>query len=201
MNGSTSQPANETVVQLRSAPEGVRETLADSLARVGGGSPEALAEVYRATSAKLFGICLRILRDRSEAEDVLQEVYLSVWRHAGRFDPGRSSPITWLSVLARNRAIDRLRARRDRLRAPADSMLAIVDEAPDALALITTDQESGRLAQCLGELEEPQAAAIRAAFLDGRSYPELAHDAGVPLGTMKSWVRRGLLRLRACLDQ
>ncbi|CAA9503331.1 MAG: RNA polymerase sigma-70 factor [uncultured Sphingomonadaceae bacterium] len=178
-----------------------RAALSAALARVGEGSQAALAEVYSETSAKLFGVCLRILGDRGEAEDVLQDVYINVWRHAGGFDPRRSSPITWLSALARNRAIDRIRARGHRPTAPLEAAAEVADDAPDALALVSGDQEAGRLSHCLGELDARSARAIRAAFFDGRSYAELAGAEGVPLGTMKSWVRRGLLRLRGCLDR
>src|SRR4030081_4139561 len=87
-----------------------RSQLVAALARVAGGDRAALQIVYQDTSAKLFGVCLRILNDRSEAEDVLQEVYVTVWRKAASFDPARASPITWMVAIARNRAIDRLRA-------------------------------------------------------------------------------------------
>src|SRR5260370_14863554 len=91
--------------------DATRSQLAAALARVAGGDHAALRIVYQDTSAKLFGVCLRILKDRSEAEDVLQDVYVTVWRKAATFDPGRASPITWMVAIARNRAIDRLRVR------------------------------------------------------------------------------------------
>jgi RNA polymerase sigma-70 factor (ECF subfamily) len=155
--------------------------------------------VYERTSAKLYGICLRVLGSEAEAEEALQETYVTVWRKAAVFDASRASPITWLAVLARNKAIDRLRARR----APAehiDAALDIADEAPLAPELIDRARDRSRLAHCLDELEAKAAAAIRAAFLDGLSYPELAEREGVPLPTMKSWIRRGLIRLKGCLE-
>lgn len=179
-----------------------RSLLVQALVQVAQGDREALREVYARTSAKLFGVCLRILGDRSEAEDALQEIYLVVWRRAGTFDPGRTSPITWLAVLARNRAIDMLRASgRPRATEPIERALEVPDSEPDALSLLETDQESGRLMGCVGELEKRQAEAIRAAFFAGLSYPELASRSAVPLGTMKSMIRRGLLRLRECLER
>src|SRR6267154_5307936 len=90
--------------------EASRSQLAAALVRVAAGDRAALQTVYQDTSAKLFGVCLRILNDKSEAEDVLQEVYLTVWRKAASFDPARASPITWLVAIARNRSIDRLRS-------------------------------------------------------------------------------------------
>lgn len=179
-----------------------RASLAAALGRVAGGEQSALGEVYDATAAKLFGICLRILGDREEAEDALQEVYVSVWRQAGRFDAGRASPITWLATLARNRAIDRLRSRRRSGEAqPVEAALNIADEAPDALANLEARQDRERLSACIGELERKTAEAIRTAFFGGLTYGELAASMEVPLGTMKSWIRRGLIKLKECLER
>jgi RNA polymerase sigma-70 factor (ECF subfamily) len=170
--------------------------------RVAAGDRAALRIVYQDTSAKLFGVCLRILNDRSEAEDVLQDVYVTVWRKAGTFEPGRASPITWLVAIARNRSIDKLRAgAAGRRIEPIESAEDVRDPAPAAVEVLEQAQENAKLATCLGELEERQATAIRSAFMDGNTYEELAKRMNVPLGTMKSWVRRGLLKLRACLEQ
>ena len=168
---------------------------------MGGGNRTALAEVYQATSAKLFGVCLRILGDRAEAEDALQDTYLTVWRNAGTFDPEQASPITWLATLARNRAIDRRRSLGNRTTEDVEAASEVADPAPDAEAAIGASQERARLTGCIGELEARQADAIRSSFLDGATYAELAERRAVPLGTMKSWVRRGLLQLRECLGR
>ncbi len=179
-----------------------REQLVAALARIAEGDREPLHPVYRDTSAKLFGVCLRILRDHGEAEDVLQEVFLAVWRGAAGFNPGRASPITWLVSIARNRAIDRLRSGASSRRAqPIEDAAAISDSAPDALEQIDTAEQQRRLTNCLGELEPRHANAIRAAFLDGATYEMLAERMNVPLGTMKSWIRRSLIKLRACLER
>lgn len=167
---------------------------------VASGNRGALAEVYRRTSAKLFGICIRLLGSEAEAEDVLQEVYLVVWNKADRFDPQKASPITWLAVVARNKSIDRLRLRRLSTD-PIERAGEVGDDGPSAFDVLETAQEQQRLTSCLDELEEQQRSMIRSAFLDGASYPELAEREGVPLGTMKSWIRRGLLRLRGCMQQ
>jgi RNA polymerase sigma factor (sigma-70 family) len=185
-----------------SSPAQERQALAAALDGVANGSDAALANVYDRTSAKLFGICLRILGDRGEAEDALQDVYVSVWRRAGSFDAARGSAITWLAALARNRAIDRLRsAGRARPTAPIEQALDVPDVRDNALALLETDEERRRLMHCLDELEAPASGAIRSAFFDGFTYAELAARAEVPLATMKSWVRRGLMRLRGCLER
>jgi len=178
-----------------------RGQLAAALMRVAAGDGAALRMVYQDTSAKLFGVCLRILNDKSEAEDVLQDVYVTVWRKAAGFDPGRASPITWLVAIARNRAIDRLRSSAvTRRTEPIEAAGAVSDPAPAAAERVELAQQHQRLTRCLEELETQHSAAIRAAFLDGATYEELAQRMGVPLGTMKSWIRRGLLKLRACLE-
>jgi RNA polymerase sigma factor (sigma-70 family) len=182
-------------------PEASRRQLAAALVRVAAGDRAALRMVYEHTSAKLFGVCVRILNDRGEAEDLLQEVYVTVWRKAGSFDAGRASPITWLVSIARNRAIDRLRSGAGRRRMePIEAADAVSDPAPAAIEQVEMAQQRQRLTRCLEELEARHSAAIRAAFLDGATYEELATRMSVPLGTMKSWIRRGLLKLRACLE-
>jgi RNA polymerase sigma factor (sigma-70 family) len=179
-----------------------RKQLSAALNRVAGGDRAALRLVYDMTAAKLFGVCLRILNDRGEAEDVLQDVYITVWRKAGAFDAARASPITWLVAIARNRAIDRARASgASRVKAPIEAAEMIADSAPLASDRLEAEQESGRLGGCLDELEARQSAAIRAAFMDGLTYEALANRTGVPLGTMKSWIRRGLAKLKECLER
>src|SRR5437588_5920169 len=148
-----------------------RSQLVAALARVAGGDRAALRQIYQDTSAKLFGVCLRILNDRSEAEDVLQEVYVTVWRKAATFDPGRASPITWMVAIARNRAIDRLRATAiSRRTEPIEAADKVSDPAPAAVERVELAQQHQRLAGCLEELEQRHSAAIRAAFLDGSTY-------------------------------
>jgi RNA polymerase sigma-70 factor (ECF subfamily) len=179
-----------------------RRALAAAINRIAAGDKAALRLVYAETSAKLFGVCLRILGERSEAEDVLQEVYLTVWRKAASFDESVASPITWLVAIARNRAIDRLRASgASRAALPIEAAADVADESMSAVERLEIDEDRARLRECLRELEQRQAAAIRAAFLDGFTYDELAAKASVPLGTMKSWIRRGLMKLRACLER
>src|SRR6267378_530810 len=152
----------------------MRSQLAAALVRVAGGDRVALRMIYQDTSAKLFGVCLRILNDRSEAEDVLQDVYVTVWRKAATFDPGRASPITWMVAIARNRAIDRLRATAvSRRMEPIEAADAVSDPAPAAVDRVELAQQHQRLARCLEELEARHSAAIRAAFLDGATYEEL----------------------------
>lgn len=177
-----------------------RAELAELLRRAAERDQSALRALYERTSAKLFGICLRVLGSESEAQDALQEIYVTVWNKASRFDASRASAITWLSVLARNKAIDCLRARR----APAEGIEA-ADNIPDAglsaLDVLEQAQDATKLQHCLDELEERARTMIRRAFFEGATYPELANREDVPLATMKSWIRRGLIRLRGCLEQ
>lgn len=171
------------------------------LSRVAAQDRAALRVLYDRTSAKLFGICVRICADEGGAEDVLQEVYISVWNRAAGFDAERSSPITWLATIARNRAIDWRRARRHvDSTLPVEAAADVVDPMADAPQLIDDARASVQLHSCLDTLEKRTCDAIREAYFGGFSYAELADKGAVPLGTMKSWIRRGLDRLRKCLS-
>ncbi len=177
-----------------------RDELNQILQKVAQGDQRAFADLYRRTSSKLFGICVRMLRNRGEAEDLLQEIYTTVWRRAESFDPSRASAITWLATLVRNRAIDRLRQRRE-VQLDDASELEIVDERPSPAAMAERSQERRRLQRCLDALPAQQGDAVREAFFSGVTYSELAERASVPLGTMKSWIRRSLMQLKACLER
>jgi RNA polymerase sigma-70 factor (ECF subfamily) len=177
----------------------LRDRLVATMARVASGEQSALRELYVSTSAKLFGVCLRICQDREGAEDVLQQVYIKIWDRAGRFDAQRASPITWLCAIARNTAIDWLRAHRTSDHLPQSAADAIPDSGPLAWEAIAAEQESARIVDCLGQLDERPRRAIHAAFYDGLTYLQLSETMAVPLGTLKSWVRRGLMQLKGCL--
>lgn len=171
------------------------------LIEIAGGSRNAFESLYRATSSRLFAICLRVLPDRAEAEDVLQEVFTTIWHKAHQFDPGRASPIAWLAMIARNKAIDRLRA------APARGTLAPIEFADDIadagatpLQTAVSADERERLESCMRQLDPRRQSLIRAAFFEGSTYEELAQRIASPLGSVKSWIRRGLLQLRGCLE-
>lgn len=160
----------------------------------------AFRQLYERTSAKLFGVLLRILKDRSEAEEALQEVYVKIWQRADRYVPGGYSPISWLVAIARNHALDILRARRP-IADDIDVALEVRDTAPDPEQAAIHKGEQERIESCLGELDEERAAAVRGAYLDGYSYEELAARYNVPLNTMRTWLRRSLIKLRECLSQ
>jgi RNA polymerase sigma factor (sigma-70 family) len=178
-----------------------RDELNQLLLQTGRNDQKAFAELYKRTSSKLFGVCLRMLRDRGEAEEVLQETYTTVWRRAATFDAAKASAITWLVTLSRNKAIDRLRQRREELLDDPLKLDEVVDEQPTPATDAETSQEHRRLQHCLDTLEPQQRSSVREAFFTGATYNELATRCKVPLGTMKSWIRRSLMQLRTCLDQ
>nr|WP_295659109.1 sigma-70 family RNA polymerase sigma factor [Polymorphobacter sp.] len=174
--------------------------LVSTLARIGAGDRDSLKMLYDATSAKLFGVILRILLERGEAEDVLQEVYITIWRKAAEFDPTRASPITWMVTIARNRAIDRLRARGSRPTTTLDAAAEVRDAAPTADVAIDAVNEALRVNAALATLDPRHAAIIRSAYFEGLTYEAMSEREGVPIGTLKSWVRRGLMRMRTVLE-
>lgn len=174
--------------------------LAHVLQAVAVGDRSAFATLYQRTSGKLFGLCMQMLRDRGDAEDAVQEVYVTVWRRARTFDPARAAAMTWLITLARNQCIDRLRRHRtDRLDDATSASL--IDPDPQPQAQTEASEARRRLEHCLDTLADQQKDTIRAAFYSGATYNQLAERLGVPLATMKSWIRRSLIRLRACLEQ
>ncbi|WP_284163277.1 sigma-70 family RNA polymerase sigma factor [Frigidibacter sp. SD6-1] len=175
------------------------DPIADLIFRVADADRAAFRALYSAASAKLFGVAFRILGSRSEAEDAVQEAFTRIWLNARRFDAAKARGMTWAIAITRNHAIDRLRAR------PAasegdEAALAIRDPSPGAEAQLIAKEEAGRISDCFGTLEPARADAIRGAYLDGSSYEELAARHAVPLNTMRSWLRRGLMRLRECLE-
>lgn len=189
------------------------EELARLLARVGLADRAAFAALYQRTSAQLLGVVLRIQRDRALAEDVLQEVFVNIWRAAGSFDPVRSQPMTWLASVARNRAIDSLRRREtqpvfestSRGGGPDGDEVDLLDHVPsdtpgpqDLLGLMA---QARAVKRCLGGLSGEQQQCIALAFYQGLSHAEVATHLRQPLGSVKSWVRRGLLSLKTCLQR
>lgn len=178
-----------------------RARLVRLMADVAEGDREALREVYGLTNAKLFGVIRRVIAEEAEAEEILQETYLTVWRRADRFEASRASPITWLATIARNKAIDRARSGRHGRRSdPLDDLPELVDEgvARPGDALDEAERRE-RLNDCLDALEPDNAAIVREAFFGDHTYLQLSERDGVPLGTIKSRIRRSLLRLRDCL--
>lgn len=169
------------------------------IARMAMGDRQALTSLYGATSAKLFGIALRVLEDRAEAEDALQEIFVKVWQNSGRYRVNGLSPMTWLITVARNHSIDRLRARRGHRAAAIDEVAELADLRPGPEEAAIAGSMRSRVDACLDALDPDRADAVRRAYLGGEAYADLAARYGVPLNTIRTWLRRSLLRLRECL--
>lgn len=171
------------------------------IGRVALGDRAAFDTLYERTSGRLFAVCLSVLKDRTEAEDTLQEVYLRVWNAAGRYAVNGLSPMTWLITIARNRAIDRLRARSGAPAvAPVEDAAALPAPTPGPEAATIEAEEKGQLHDCIAQLEDARASAVRAVYLEGASYADIATAQDVPLNTVRTWLRRSLQRLRDCLS-
>lgn len=179
------------------------EDLAQWLARSALGDRAAFERLYEATCSRLFAVVLRIQRDRGLAEELLQEVYVTVWHSAGGFDAARSQPLTWLTAIARHRAIDSLRRAAVRPAAAGEALDtdSLEDERPDPAELLQRALDRQLLGLCLEQLNAPQRQSIALAFYDGLSHAEIALHLREPLGTVKAWLRRSLLALRDCLDR
>lgn len=183
--------------------------LSQLLGRAGLGDRAAFATLYERTSSHLLGVVMRINRDRAQAEDILQEVYVNVWRAAHSFDAAQSQPLTWLTSIARNRAIDSLR--RARAQPQLKPNVSSIDEEPDVYDTVASDapgpldllsqaSDARALSDCMGTLSAQQRQSVALAFFDGLSHAEVADHMRQPLGTVKSWVRRALLALKSCLE-
>jgi RNA polymerase sigma-70 factor (ECF subfamily) len=176
-----------------------RAELETLIARMAQGDREALGRLYATTGAKLFGIACRVLDDRAEAEEALQDIYIRVWHSAGRYRANGLSPMTWLVTVARNLCIDRLRARRGGS-APLDEAAELADLSPGPEAQGIAARDRARLIDCLATLPPDRAEAVMRAYMHGDSYADLAVRFGIPLNTVRTWLRRSLLKLRECLS-
>ncbi len=170
------------------------------LVKVAAQDRAAFAQLYSATSAKLMGVAYRILGNRAESEEAVQEVFTRVWLRAGRFDAEKGRGMTWLISIARNHAIDRVRARPDVRIGDDDALLAVADPTPGAEATLAAKGEARRISECFDTLDPDRAAAVKGAYLNGLSYQDLAAKYTVPLNTMRTWLRRSLLSLKECLE-
>ena len=177
------------------------EHIARDLQRVANGDRAAFERVYNATSAKLFGIVYRILRGREAAEDILQDVYVKIWQQAGRFIPERASPITWMATIARNRALDEVRRRQLDISGNDDEFMTAADPSLSPETRTEINEEYRRFERCLDELDTQRGDVVKQAYLDGFSRQELAERFGQPIGTIKTWLHRGLKQLRDCLER
>jgi RNA polymerase sigma-70 factor (ECF subfamily) len=174
------------------------ETKAALLAAIARGEREGLRRLYAAESRRLFGIALAILRDRAAAADAVQDVFLRVWDRAARFDPARGEAGAWLAAITRHIALDLVRAR-GRETPTDDPTLGDAPVEDDPAARLDDADDAARLRACLGALAEKNRRSILLAFVDGLSHGQIAARLDLPVGTVKAWIRRGLLTLRECL--
>ena len=189
----------------RTAAEDRNARLSALLAKVALSDQRAFEALYRLTGAHLYGVVLRIVRDRSIAEEILQEAFVNVWHHAGSYDAARSQPFTWLTSIVRNRALD-LKRRREIDTIAFDTGdedtpgMEYPSDGPTPVEMLMSAAASRSVRDCVETLDGGSRQAIALAFFHGLSHGELAAHLREPLGTVKSWVRRGLEKLRRCLD-
>lgn len=182
------------------------ETLAELLAATARGDRRAFAALYDAASPHLFGLLLRILKRRDWAEEALQDCFLRVWQRSESYAPAKGAPLAWLSTIARYRALDLLRMRRPEVSEGDENpeqesrYLRAVDETQNPLARAEESQGVGDLERCMQRLNPEQRRSVLLAYYEGYTHAELVRTLRAPLGTVKSWVRRGLLSLRECLE-
>jgi RNA polymerase sigma-70 factor (ECF subfamily) len=176
------------------------------LSRVALGDRTAFRKLYDATSASLFGVAIRIVNRRDRAEDVLQDAFVNVWHRAGTYSARASQPMTWLTAIVRNRALDIVRS--ETLRA-AESLddeetgetKEPPDDRPDPLGLLEKAADALSIRGCLDEVKGPQRQCLALAYYHGLSHSEVAARMAAPIGSVKVWIRRGLDRLKRCLDR
>src|SRR6266508_3058788 len=177
--------------------------LMELLARTALADQQAFAELYRLTSPHLYAMALRILREAAPAEEVLQESFVNIWHHAGSYVAAKSQPLTWLTSIVRNRCLDQLR-RREVVTVTLDDEedgVEVAAEDPTPLEMLVSGADARAVRACVETLEAGQKQAIALAFFQGLSHGELARHLRQPLGTVKSWIRRALERLKQCLDR
>jgi len=176
------------------------------LSRVALGDRKAFRALYDATSPSLFGVAIRILKRRDRAEDAIQDAFVSVWQRASSYSDVLSRPMTWLTAIVRNRALDMLRSERVRPVQSLDNeengdVHEPADERPDPLGLLERAAEDVRIRNCLGDIRGPQRQCLALAYYHGLSHSEVAAQLAAPIGSVKVWIRRGLDRLKRCLDR
>lgn len=195
------RPTNPSDVESRMSNEssGANLTVEVLLRATAAGDAGAFERLYQATSPKLYGIVLRIVKRHAAADDVVQDTYIRIWKHAASQRGPAGSAFSWMVSIARNAALDWLRSQRDHQ--PYDELHAGVEteDAIDVEALVQAGDEARALHRCLQKLDEVQRRCIVLAFLDGYTHHELAERLKAPLGSIKSWIRRGQIRLKDCL--
>jgi RNA polymerase sigma-70 factor (ECF subfamily) len=177
-----------------------RHNLGSLLARVAESDEASFRELYQATSAKLYGVALRILRSKELAEEVLQEAYFRIWERARDYDPEIATPVTWMAAIVRNRALDEVRRRTARPQADLSEVEDIESGDEHPLEALERSEDVDRLLRCLEGLEDEKREIVRLAYLYGLSREAIAQKFSRPEGTIKTWLRRSLAQLKGCLE-
>jgi RNA polymerase sigma-70 factor (ECF subfamily) len=179
-----------------------QQELKQLLARCTEKDDRALKKLYQRTSSHLFAVVLRILKNESHAEDCLQQIFIKVWNSAGQYNADIARPMTWLSTIARNQSLDWLRRyKNDQLNDGDEVLTEMSDTRQDTDSIAQQWQSSDAVHHCLGTLNKDQRQCIELAYFDGYSHQELSNRLMEPLGTVKTWIRRGLERLKSCMNQ
>ena len=179
----------------------VNERLAALLARAGIGDRKAFADLYDATKSKLFSVSLRIVRERHLAEEVLQDSFVNIWNNAAGYATAKSAPMTWMTAIVRNRSLDLVRRPQLELQDEEEFFtLNLEDETLGPQDQLLQSREKSRVENCMKGLEGEQLQSVSLAFFQGLSHSEVAEHLGRPLGTIKTHIRRGLMRLKGCLE-
>ncbi|WP_271912117.1 sigma-70 family RNA polymerase sigma factor [Vreelandella alkaliphila] len=178
---------------------------ADALARCARGEQAALQQLYRQEGARLLGVVMRIVKDRGMAEDIVHDACLNIWQRADSFDPERGSARTWIFSIARHLALNAIRQRDREIRVDINDPAELADDDTFQQSLSTTaeafDWQTGQqMDECLQQLETERRNCVLHAYVDGLSHAEIAAHTGAPLGTVKAWIKRSLLRLRECMS-
>jgi len=193
-----------TMVPDNSSLVSASADLTHLLAAVATGDQRAFSQLYQSSSGHLFAILLRMLRRRDLAEEALQDCFLKVWRKSETYDRGRGAPLDWLSTIARYHALDLLAMRRPEVELPDDDQhpsMLFADPGQSPMDGVIEDEGMARLSHCLQSLPDDQRHSVLLAYYEGYTHQELARTMQAPLGTVKSWVRRGLHHLRQCLER
>ena len=170
------------------------------LAQTGLGDRRAFATLYESTKSKLFGVSLRIVKERQLAEEVLQDSFVNIWNNARNYTSEKAAPMTWLTAIVRNRSLDLVRRPHLETQDEDDFFtLNMVDEALSPAAALTQKRDATRVENCMRALDADQRQAIALAFFDGLSHAEVATHLKKPLGTIKTHVRRGMIKMKDCL--
>ena len=175
------------------------QSLAEDLARCARGEQKALKHLYQLTSAKLYAVILRILKDKELSEDCLQQAFIKIWQASSSYNSSKAAPMTWMNTIARNQALDHLRKLNREPQMETETLDLQVDQSSTQEQMATDRQGSQEVHRCLKTLNDNQRRCLELSYFDGMTHQSLSDQLEVPIGTVKTWIRRGLMRLKECM--